>query len=182
MSEAIGSEHRRSSSSQVVVAVAVTTVLGVGGGGLLGLELAKEQGATLTAHEPVPDPALAASGVGAHGGHKAPTDDAVGAKGAVQPKLKLAELAPIVTNLAPTEAGWVRLQAAIVYDPRQFPQADLLTSQVSADIVAFLRTLTLASIEGADGLRRLSEDLTDRAAIRSQGGVREVIIQALVVQ
>ena len=45
-----------------------------------------------------------------------------------------------------------------------------------------MRTLTLAQIAGASGLQHLREDLNERAAIRSDGRVRELILQTLVVQ
>jgi flagellar protein FliL len=42
--------------------------------------------------------------------------------------------------------------------------------------------VTLAEIGGASGLQHLREDLTERAVIRSQGHVHELILQTLVVQ
>jgi flagellar FliL protein len=45
-----------------------------------------------------------------------------------------------------------------------------------------MRTLSEAQIGGASGLQHLREDLNERAAIRSGGLVRELIIQTLVVQ
>lgn len=187
-----------SSSVQTVAALVVATVIGVGGGGFLGYTLVGEPPAATShggeAKELAPVAAKSAEpadsghghggghGGGAHGGG-AHAPSAGGAKEApAAPKMKLKELAPIVTNLAAPETSWVRLQAAIVYDGEALPQPDVLVSEVTADIVAFLRTMTFESIEGADGLRRLHEDLSERAAIRSEGKIRELIIQALVVQ
>jgi flagellar protein FliL len=174
---------------QTVVALVVATLLAVGGGAFVGSTLvgdkpqapahgddAKENVAA--AAKPAPEPAEKGHG-GGHGGASAAKDAPAPAPA---PKWKLKELAPIVTNLAESEAGWVRLQAAIIYDMAALPEPDMLVSQVTADIVAYLRTMTLASIQGADGLRRLHEDLSERAAIRSEGHIRELIIQALVVQ
>jgi flagellar basal body-associated protein FliL len=174
---------------QTVAALVVATVIGVGGGGFLGYTLVGEPPAAASHGGEAPVAAKPAepadSGHGHGGGHGggAHAPSAGGAKEApAAPKMRLKELAPIVTNLAAPETSWVRLQAAIVYDGEALPQPDVLVSEVTADIVAFLRTMTFESIEGADGLRRLHEDLSERAAIRSEGKIRELIIQALVVQ
>jgi len=71
------------------------------------------------------------------------------------------------------------MQASIVYDTSLVTQPDIMVAQIVSDTVAFLRTETLASIEGAEGLRRLREDLNERASIRSDGHVRELIIETL---
>ena len=102
--------------------------------------------------------------------------------GARTPLLQLKELPPIVTNLASPEKAWIRMQASIVYDTSLVTQPDIMVAQIVSDTVAFLRTETLASIEGAEGLRRLREDLNERASIRSDGHVRELIIETLVTQ
>ena len=58
----------------------------------------------------------------------------------------------------------------------------VLAAQISEDMVSYLRTLSPAQIEGARGLQYLREDLNERAAIRSSGKVRELIIETLVIQ
>jgi flagellar protein FliL len=94
----------------------------------------------------------------------------------------LINLAPIVTNLSEPSDAWVRLQAAIVVDTKAVAAPDVLAAQISEDLLGFLKTLTVAQIGGASGLQHLREDLSERAAIRSEGRVRELIIQTLVVQ
>ena len=95
--------------------------------------------------------------------------------------MKLKELPPVVTNLGNPQTVWVRLQAAIVYDERSISNLDILVSQLRSDIVAFLRVTSLASIQGADGLRRLHEELSDRASIRSEKQVKEFIIETIII-
>jgi flagellar FliL protein len=92
------------------------------------------------------------------------------------------ELPPIVTNLAKPETAWIRLQAAIVFDPKEFPHAEKLAPEIMSDITAYLRSLSIGALEGADGLRRLQEELEERVAIRSEHKVREFIIETMVVQ
>ncbi len=42
--------------------------------------------------------------------------------------------------------------------------------------------MTLKQLEGPIGLQAIREDLNERAAIRSEGKVRELVIRTLVVQ
>ena len=50
-------------------------------------------------------------------------------------------------------------------------------ADIGDDIVAYLRTVSLAQIEGPRGLAASRQDLNERAAIRSAGKVRELIIE-----
>ncbi len=92
------------------------------------------------------------------------------------------ELAPVLTNLSAPEGAVVRLQAAIVYDKAFAPQVDVMAATIGDDTLAYLKSLTVSQLEGAEGLQHLREDLGERAAMRSDGHVRDVLIEALVVQ
>lgn len=94
----------------------------------------------------------------------------------------LFDLPPIITNLADPPDAWVRLQTSIVYDRKAVPKPEVLAARVAEDILAYMKTVTVAQIGGASGLEHLREDLNERASIRSDGHVRDVIIQTLVVQ
>lgn len=94
----------------------------------------------------------------------------------------LLDLPPIITNLADPADTWVRLQASIVYDDKAVPKPQVLAARIAEDILAYMKTVTLAQIGGASGLEHLREDLNERASIRSDGHIRELIIQTLVVQ
>lgn len=98
------------------------------------------------------------------------------------PDMSLLDLPPIITNLADPASAWIRLQAAIVYDNKAVAKPQMLAAQIGEDILAYMKTVTLAQIGGASGLEHLREDLNERAAIRSEGHVRELIIQTVVVQ
>ena len=94
----------------------------------------------------------------------------------------LRELPPIIANLADPATAWVRLQASIVIDSKPGEKPDVMLAQISEDLLGFIKTLSLAQIGGPSGLQHLREDLNERAQIRSQGRVRELIIETLVVQ
>ena len=98
------------------------------------------------------------------------------------PSARLRKLSPLVTNLASPPGTWIRLEAAVVTDQLNEEEANILVARVGEDVVAYLRTISPSQIEGARGLQYLREDLNERAAIRSSGKVRELIIETLVVQ
>ena len=146
--------------ANLIVTAGALTVLAVIGGGLVGkLVVARLRGAmapasATSAATPLPYPST----------------------------VEVHELPPIVVNLAAPPDSRIRLQVAIVYDKAALPEANVAAAQITDDIVAFLATLTLPGLQGASGLQNLREDLNERAAVRSQGKVREVVIETLVVQ
>lgn len=94
----------------------------------------------------------------------------------------LLELAPMVTNLGAPEDAWIRLEAAVVIDNPGQPDTDVLAREITGDFLTYLRTVSLAQVQGAIGLQYLRQDLTERAVIRSKGRVRELIIHTMVLQ
>ena len=95
---------------------------------------------------------------------------------------EIKELPAVITNLAQPEEARVRLQVAMVYGKAGVENPTLLAAKINDDIVAFLKTLTVPDLQGPSGLQALREDLNERDAVRSDGKVREIIIEALVVQ
>jgi flagellar FliL protein len=185
---------------QLLIPLIAVTVVGGGGGGFLGYALLASKD---SAKAELPEaggraPAKESAEAGADG-HGAPKESAQGehagkahghdaAKGkeAAQPaapaQLKVRELPPVVANLGGEKRALVRIQSAIVYDAGELEHLDTLIPMLMSDITAFIGTLDLPAIEGPDGLRRLQEELTERAATRSERRIRELIIEALVVQ
>jgi flagellar protein FliL len=49
-------------------------------------------------------------------------------------------------------------------------------------MLAYLRTLSLAQIQGPSGLLHLREDLNERVKMRSKGVVQELVLETLIVQ
>jgi flagellar protein FliL len=182
-------QQKGSMVQTILLLVALTLVAGGGGafvGTLIGASPPTSAPQDAFPQKPAETPAEKGRGDpgrGGHGGHGAEEKHADTPKAATpQPVLKLKELAPIVTNLSNPETSWIRLQASILYDTAAVPHPEALAAEVMSDIVGFLRTVSLASIEGAEGLRRLHEDLTDLVVTRSEGHVRELILQGVVVQ
>ena len=94
----------------------------------------------------------------------------------------LLDLPPIVTNLGAPADVWVRVEASIVFDPKSTQHPEVLAAEIAGDELAFLRTLSLAQLEGPIGLENVRQDLTDRASVRSGGKVSELVIRTLVLQ
>jgi flagellar FliL protein len=111
-------------------------------------------------------------------------------RGAAQaaPKSRLIEdvtikpLSPVLSNLSDPKGPWVRIEASLVVEGQAAPELNVLARKVEEDILAFLKTVSLAQIEGASGFQHLREDLNERARIRGGGKVRELIIQSLILE
>lgn len=91
----------------------------------------------------------------------------------------LVALAPITANLAAPDNMWVRLEVSLVLDEPQPPE---LAERVHQDLLAFVRTLRIHQVQGASAFRHLKTDLDERAAIRSEGHVKEVLIRTLLFE
>lgn len=91
----------------------------------------------------------------------------------------LVQLPAITSNLAAPDSMWVRLELSLVLDAPQPPD---LAERVHQDLLAFVRTLRIHQVQGASALRHLKTDLDERAAIRSDGHVKEVLIRTLLFE
>lgn len=98
------------------------------------------------------------------------------------PKVTLYDLKPIVTNIAKPKTIWVRLEASLPFEGEPEGDRKVMTANVSLDFLAFLRTVSLADIEGSTGLEYLTDDLSEIARIRTNGKVKRVIIRGFVVE
>ncbi len=96
--------------------------------------------------------------------------------------IAIRKLAPVVTNLAGSESDWVRVEASIVYKPQDEQHPDVLVAETRQDILAYIRTMSLAQIQGPSGLLHLREDLNERARLRSRGVIQELVLETLIVQ
>jgi flagellar FliL protein len=147
---------------QTILAMLIVTALAGGSGAFFGLKIAA-----------TPPPRAEPD---AHAAEAAPAPVTVPADSS------LFDLSPIVTNLGAPQDTWIRLEASFLFDPKTMPHPDALGAQLGDDILAFLRTTSLSQIQGVAGLQNLRLDLNERAAIRSKGVVKELVIRSLVIQ
>lgn len=91
-------------------------------------------------------------------------------------------LPPIVGPLRAPGQVWIRFEGAVVLDEIDAAKAKTLAAEIADDTLVYFSTLSLPEIEGAAGLKAVREDLTERARIRGEGKLRELLIQTLVTQ
>lgn len=169
------------SGRQAIIILLVLTFIGAGGGVGLGMYLS---GSPPSQAVPA-GKGLAAESAKPHDNESAKHGEELHAESppaSAAADLQIKELPPIVTNLAAPVTSLVRLQASVVYDAKALPHPEIFVAEFTGDALGFLKTLSMSWLEGAEGLRRLGEELNDRAAIRSHGNVRELVIQSMVVQ
>lgn len=144
-----------------------------------------------------PDAAASAKagdhGAAAAGGHGAPADkgakpadkggDKHGGKGAAPATVEgVLTLPPIVGPLRAPAQVWVRFEGVVVVDTMDAQKAKTLVAEIADDSLVYFAAVSLPEIEGSAGLKAVKEDLTERARIRGEGKVREVLIQTMVTQ
>ena len=91
-------------------------------------------------------------------------------------------LDPITTNLAAPDHSWIRLEVSVRPLKEGEQDRDELLKQIHEDILGFLRTLSLAQIQGPSGFQHMREDLNERVKIRSHGTIGQVLIHSLLVE
>lgn len=151
----------------------VMTAAAVGGGWFAGGYLGKEAGQeAATATEPAP---------AAAGGHGAPAgeggEEGKGEEAPVNPLLVPLEV--MTTNLAAPSKVWARLELSLLLDE---PLSQDMVETIHQDLFAYVRTLKLHQIEGASGFQHLKADLEERARIRSDGHVKQILVRTLLFE
>ncbi|WP_243374164.1 flagellar basal body-associated FliL family protein [Microvirga solisilvae] len=96
--------------------------------------------------------------------------------------IAIKRLSPVVTNLIGSDSDWIRLEASIVYKSGNELNSDVMVAQARQDVLAYLRTVSLAQIQGPSGLLHLREDLNERMKLRSNGVIKELVLETLIVQ
>jgi flagellar FliL protein len=94
----------------------------------------------------------------------------------------MVDMPPIVTNIANPADTWVRLEASIVFDPKALTHPDVVAAEIATDELAYLRTVSVAELQGPVGLENIRQDLRDRALVRSGGKVTDLLLKTLVLQ
>lgn len=155
--------RKGASLAMLLAVVAVLTAMAAGGGWWLSGILPIVPSAALAPAKP-PAPAPAAD--------EAPAPAAGG---------QVVKLEPILVTLAAPDNVWIRIEAALVASPGASIAPDMAAA-VQGDFAAYLSALSLQQIAGATGLQYLREDLEERARLRSDGKVAEVIISSLVME
>lgn len=164
LTEQIAAPARGPSLVVQLAALLLMTAAAIGGGWFAGTYLGSESAQTGTAEaSATPD-----------AGHAAPAEGEEAA-----PNPLLVALAPMTTNLAAPNKIWLRLELSLVLDAPQPPE---LIETIHQDLFAYIRTLKLHQVEGASGYQHLKADLEERARIRSDGHVRQILVRTLLLE
>jgi len=91
-------------------------------------------------------------------------------------------LPAIITNLAGDKPAWCRIESSVMFEGDAPPDATLLAVRMAEDMLAYLRTVTLAELASASAFQHLRDDLTERIRIRGGEKVRQLIITSLVLE
>lgn len=94
-------------------------------------------------------------------------------------RLVTQDMPPITTNMAAPTETWVRMDISLLVEA---PLSTELASAVHQDILAFIRTVKMHQVEGPSGFQHLKADLRERASMRSDGKVRDILIRTLVYE
>ncbi len=161
---------------QIVVLLVLTAVAaGIGwfSGGFLGHSqppaAASDAVQTKVGHGPAADTA-------AESGHGQAADGHGGATASS----RIVDLTPITTNLAVPDTIWIRLELSLVFEKE--PEDPELALTIQQDIMAYIRTVKLIQVQGASGYQHLKSDILERAKIRSQGLVKEVLFRTMIFE
>lgn len=93
--------------------------------------------------------------------------------------LTVAELPSITTNLAAPMETWVRMDVSLLLDA-PLPAETIET--IHQDLLTFMRTVKMHQVEGASGFLHLKADLQERASMRGDGHVKDVLIRTLLFE
>ncbi|RUO98716.1 flagellar basal body-associated FliL family protein [Hyphomicrobium sp.] len=144
-----------------LVAVVIGLLLGAGGGGAYGYFLLPDASA--------PPPQSAATAAPAPIPGRFPND-----------AVELA-IPSVITDLETDPKIRARLDLSIIV-AHGTPETTTLLGEVREDVIAYLKGLTLADIQGARGFQNLREQLDDRARIRGRGAILGLLIGGLVLE
>lgn len=158
-----------------IIAVVVLTLVAIGGGAGMGMLIGGAQPA------PEPAPAETAKAAEGEGAEVADIARAASDEEALANPLVLVKLPAVLTNIATPPKTLLRVEASIVVRSKDVENIDVLSAQIQADTLSFMRTVDLAQIEGARGLLHLREDLKERAQLRSPA-ITDYLIQSMVAQ
>ncbi|WP_159589139.1 flagellar basal body-associated FliL family protein [Chelativorans xinjiangense] len=163
----VSQEERKKGPSPIiqVAALLVVTALAVGMGWYTGGYLESHQA-------PVSEP-----GTIKDQGRAESEEEQV--EGEARPAPSVTVLDPITTNLADPTEIWVRMELAVVFDGEPDPA---LARTIHQDLFAYMRTVKLRQIESASGFQYLKADLRERARIRSEGRVSDILVMTFIYE
>ncbi len=91
------------------------------------------------------------------------------------------EIPSVIAELGTEQRMRVRLDVSIIV-AHGTPETTTLKGEVKEDVIAYLKGLTPADIQGVRGFQNLREQLDDRARIRGRGAILGLLIGGLLLE
>lgn len=184
--EGEGEEGGKKKGGGLVVTIIIVLVLSLiagGGGWFLGKSISdkfitqeKKDEIAKKAAEQAEIAAAEAGGEKKGGGKK---EEGGGVPKLANEENNVVALEPITSNLAYPSQSWVRLEVALLFGDKPDEKT---AEEVHQDIMAYIRTVSLQQIQSARGFEYLRQDIKERAALRTEGRVKDVMFRTFVVQ
>jgi flagellar FliL protein len=152
------------SGADFIKSMAVALLLGVGGGGAFGYFVIPTAPASQSKVAPAPADKSGAPRTG-----RFPND-----------ALEIG-IPSIIVDLKGEPRSRVRLDLSIVA-VHGTSATGTLKDEVREDVIAYLKGLTVADIQGVRGFQNLREQLDDRAKIRGRGAILGLLIGGFVIE
>ncbi|MFZ2099991.1 MAG: flagellar basal body-associated FliL family protein [Oricola sp.] len=124
-----------------------------------------------------PETTAPADAHGAAPAHGAPAKEAEARR--LPENLTVVDIPAVTTNLLDPPDTWIRMELSLAYDGSD---DEMLSQEIQQDILAYVRTMKLYNLRGGSGYQHLIEDLNDRAAIRSEGRVKRVLVRSFILE
>lgn len=180
-----GEEGAKKKGGGLVVTIVIVLVLSVlagGGGWYLGKMMSEKFITQEKKDELAKKTAVPAEGAAEGGGHggkeaKKPGEDAL--PHLANEENNVVALEPITSNLAYPSESWVRLEVALLFNDKPDEKT---AEEVHQDILAYIRTVSLQQIQSVRGFEYLRQDIKERATLRTEGRVKDVMFRTFVVQ
>lgn len=183
--EGEGEEGGKKKGGGLVVTIVIVLVLSViagGGGWFLGKSISDkfitQEKKDEIAKRASEEAAIAAAEAGGEkkGGKK---EEGEGVPKLANEENNVIALEPITSNLAYPSESWVRLEVALLFGDKPDEKT---AEEVHQDIMAYIRTVSLQQIQSARGFEYLRQDIKERATLRTEGRVKDVMFRTFVVQ
>jgi flagellar FliL protein len=177
-------EEDKKGPSLVMFLVTCAVITLIAGGAGFGVSAAFLKPSTMTgetssaqnAGNAKPAPAAAHGATNAHGGA---TEHAAEMPAEQPHDITVVDIAPITTNLFDPPDTWIRMELSLIFEGSADQE---MAEAIHQDILAYVHTMKLYNLRGGSGYQHLIEDLQERAAIRSEGRVKRVLVRSFILE
>lgn len=115
-------------------------------------------------------------------GETSPDEETESAETIDPHSLRVVMFPPVLTTLTEPKGKWIRLEGSILITSDAEEPPEVLAERSGEQILTYLRSLRLDQLEGPASILGLREDLTEMLRVLSNGQVKGILINGLVVE